>query len=88
MNTTNHKARYIRVSSKGQNTARQEAKQHQDEEIFIDVISGAVKWLERPAANELMYLINSKQITHLSVASIDRLGRNAFDIQTTLNKNI
>ncbi|AOW11404.1 recombinase family protein [Flavobacterium gilvum] len=79
------KARYIRVSSSTQNTIRQTIKQHQDELVFIDVISGAIPFDNRPQAIELIKAIEAGTITYLSVEAIDRVGRNAFDIQSTIN---
>lgn len=78
------KARYIRVSTTGQNTARQEAKQHPEEKAFIDRISGAIPFNERPAANELINAIQGKEISSVAVSSIDRLGRNMLDILQTI----
>src|SRR6476620_11427758 len=78
------KARYIRVSYKDQNNARQLAKQHPDEQLFIDVISGAVDFAKRPAAKQMLAQVIIQDIKQISVSSIDRLGRNAFDIQQTL----
>ena len=78
------KARYIRVSTANQSTLRQLVKQHPDEKIFIDVISGSIPFNERPKAKELLNDIHSKDITIVSVSSVDRLGRNAFDVQNTI----
>lgn len=78
------KARYIRVSTTGQNTARQEAKQHADEKAYIDRVSGAIPFNERPAAKLLIEAIERKEITSVAVSSIDRLGRNMIDILQTL----
>lgn len=47
--------------------------------------SGSIPFNERPSAIKLMNDISNKKIDTLIVHSIDRLGRNAFDIQTTLN---
>ena len=78
------KARYIRVSSSTQNNARQLAKQHLDETLFIDVVSGAVAFKDRPEGKQLIEGIEAGTIDYISVASIDRLGRNAFDCQSTI----
>lgn len=78
------KARYIRVSSTTQNTIRQTIKQHPDEQIFIDVISGAVAFNDRPQAQLLIKEIEAGNINYLSVESIDRIGRDAFNIQSTI----
>jgi len=78
------KARYIRISYATQNTARQLIKSHPNEQLFIDVISGAIPFNERPQAAKLIEAIESGTINNLSVEAIDRLGRNAFDVQTTI----
>lgn len=78
------KFRYIRVSTTGQNTARQEAKHHSDEQVFIDRISGAIPFKERPAAQELLKAIEELKMAQVSVSSIDRLGRDTIDILNTI----
>jgi len=85
--TTFKKARYVRNSAitGGGNPARQLAKLHPDEKLFIDVISGTVKFNERPQGKLLIEAIEAGKINYLSVSSVDRLGRNSFDCQSTLN---
>jgi len=78
------KARYIRVSTNSQNTARQEEKQAQGERIFIDVVSGSTPFKDREQGKELIKAIEESEINYISVSSIDRLGRNLYDILTTL----
>lgn len=78
------KGRYIRVSTSGQNTARQEEKQFKEEKIYIDVVSGSIPFSERIKGNELFNDIKNNYINYVSVSSIDRLGRNLYDILTTL----
>jgi DNA invertase Pin-like site-specific DNA recombinase len=80
------KARYIRVSTTSQSTLRQLAKGHPDETLFIDVCSGAVPFSERPEALKLNFEITMGHVDSLSVSSVDRLGRNSFDVQSTLNR--
>jgi DNA invertase Pin-like site-specific DNA recombinase len=75
-------AKYIRVSTTEQNTLRQENTTHK---TYIDKCSGSIPFSERPNAAKLLNDISKKKINTLIVHSIDRLGRNAFDIQTTLN---
>ncbi|MFV8361454.1 recombinase family protein [Flavobacterium sp. LS1P3] len=75
-------AKYIRVSTTEQNTLRQENTTHK---TYIDKCSGSIPFRERPNAIKLLNDISNKKIDTLIVHSIDRLGRNAFDIQTTLN---
>jgi DNA invertase Pin-like site-specific DNA recombinase len=78
------KGRYIRTSTLHQNEARQIAKQHPDEKIFIDKISGAIPFSERPQAKMLMTEILNGTINYLSVSSIDRLGRSTIDVLQTI----
>lgn len=78
------KARYIRVSTGNQKSARQEAKATKDEKIFIDVVSGSVPFSEREEGKNLLLEIEEGKINFVSVSSIDRLGRNLYDILTTL----
>ena len=75
-------AKYIRVSTTEQNTLRQENTTHK---TYIDKCSGSIPFSERTNAIKLLNDIAIKKIDTLIVHSIDRLGRNAFDIQTTLN---
>lgn len=75
-------AKYIRVSTAEQNTTRQENTVHK---TYTDKCSGSIPFNERPSAIKLLNDISNKKIDTLIVHSIDRLGRNAFDIQTTLN---
>lgn len=80
------KARYIRVSTGNQKTARQEAKQNEGEEIFIDVVSGSIPFEDREEGKRLLKMIDGGEIDYVSVSSIDRLGRNLYNILTTLEK--
>ncbi len=78
------KARYIRVSSATQNTIRQTVNSNKDEQVFIDVISGAVPFAERPQALELINAIENGSVSYVSCEAIDRLGRTTYDIQSTI----
>lgn len=75
------KARYIRISTPDQKLERQLIKQHPDEKLYIDIISGSVPFKERP---EGIKLLNDKEVKYITVHAIDRLGRNLIDILTTL----
>ena len=75
-------AKYIRVSTTDQNTLRQENTTHK---TYIDKCSGSIPFSKRPNAIKLLNDISNNKVDNLVVHSIDRLGRNAFDIQTTLN---
>jgi DNA invertase Pin-like site-specific DNA recombinase len=79
------KARYIRTSSLHQNEARQIARQHPDEKVFIDKISGAIPFGERPQANELLNAVKRSEINYISVSSIDRLGRSTLDVLQSID---
>lgn len=72
---------YIRVSSKDQNTIRQEVKAKEmdlpKENIFIDKISGKTA-KDRPALNNLMSIL--KHGDKLIVDSISRFARNTKDL--------
>lgn len=76
------KASYVRISSITQNTARQDA--HTVGRVFTDKCSGAIPFDERPSASKLLKMIETGDIKELHVHAIDRLGRNAFDIASTL----
>lgn len=76
--------RYIRISSGTQSTARQ-LKSTPNEKVYIDVISGAIAFNERPQARALIQDIENGVITMLTVESIDRIGRDAYNIQTVIN---
>lgn len=76
-------AKYIRISTSDQKTDRQENTAHK---TYIDKCSGSIPFNERPSAIKLLNDILNKKIDTLIVHSIDRLGRNAFDIQSTLNR--
>lgn len=71
---------YIRVSSTGQNVARQVDALHEagvtDDQIFIDMASG--KDFDRPAWKRLVRKLKSGDM--IVVQSLDRLGRNYEDI--------
>lgn len=77
-------ARYIRVSTANQNTQRQLAKANPNERLYLDVISGSKPFKDRPQGVELLQDIESGKITALTVSSIDRLGRNLYDILSTI----
>ncbi len=78
------KARYIRVSTNNQKAARQEKRKTKDEILFTDIISGSVPFADRPEGQKLLEAAASSEISYVSVSSIDRLGRNLFDILKTL----
>ncbi|TRX34983.1 recombinase family protein [Flavobacterium sp. ZT3R18] len=80
------KARYIRVSTLNQKIERQFEKQHQNEIIYIDKISGSTPFSKRSQASKLLKDILDKRINYVSISSIDRLGRNTLDVLQTIEK--
>lgn len=73
---------YIRVSSVGQHTDRQEVKTPSDYTPVIDKISG--RTTNRPALNNL--LINLSMGDHILVDDISRLARSLADLNTLLKQ--
>jgi len=78
------KARYNRISSTSQNEARQSARQTSDEVVYLDKVSGAIPFSERPQAGQLLKDIADGKIQMVSTSSIDRLGRNTINILQTI----
>lgn len=76
------KAKYIRVSTVDQNTERQETNSGNFESVYIDKISGAIPFLERPQGKKLTNDIIKGKIDEVHISSIDRMGRNILDILT------
>ena len=72
------KVKYIRVSSIGQNTDRQD---DFNGKTYTDECSGSTAFKDRLRAKELLA---NKDITEVLVHSIDRLGRNTIDIMQTI----
>lgn len=77
------KAKYIRVSTTHQNTDRQEVNTD-DVKLFTDQISGSIKFTDRPQGKKLIKAIEKKEIDHVIVHAIDRLGRNQIDVLQTI----
>jgi DNA invertase Pin-like site-specific DNA recombinase len=78
------KARYNRISTASQNLERQLAKQNPDELLYNDVVSGSVAFSERTKGKQLVADIEANKVNYVVVSSIDRLGRNLYDIINTL----
>lgn len=78
------KARYNRISGASQNIERQLAKQHPNETLYNDVVSGSVPFNQRDRGSQLAQDIIGGKINYVAVSSIDRLGRNLHDIINTL----
>jgi DNA invertase Pin-like site-specific DNA recombinase len=73
------RAKYIRVSTVGQNTDRQQGEF--DGLEYTDTCSGSIAFKDRLKAKELLA---NEEITEVHVHSIDRLGRNTLDIMQTI----
>ena len=78
------KSSYNRISSPNQKLERQLERNHPDEIIFNDVVSGAIAFKKREKGKELIRAIESGIVDFVSVAAVDRLGRNLYDVLTTL----
>ena len=72
------RAKYIRVSTKEQNTDRQA---DFDGLTYTDLCSGSIAFKDRSEAKKLL---DNNEVTELHVHSIDRLGRNTLDIMQTI----
>lgn len=78
------KARYVRISTSNQKIERQIIQQYPNEKIYIDIISGTVPFSEREQSKKLLEAIKNSEINYLTVNEISRLGRNLYDILTTI----
>ncbi|MFK7833241.1 MAG: recombinase family protein [Winogradskyella sp.] len=76
------KVKYIRVSTLEQNTERQQTNSDNFQSVYIDKISGAIPFFDRPQGKKLTNNITNNKINEVHVSSIDRLGRNILDILT------
>jgi DNA invertase Pin-like site-specific DNA recombinase len=76
---------YVRVSTVDQKTDRQKINESEFKHIVEDKCSGAIPFFERPGGKEIKTLTEKGILTTLSVWTIDRLGRNLFDILNTIN---
>lgn len=76
------KVKYVRVSTLDQNTERQQINSDEFKYIYIDKISGAVPFFERPQGKKLTKDITNNKVDEVHISSIDRMGRNILDILT------
>lgn len=76
------KVKYIRVSSEEQNTGRQEVNAKEFSKIYIDKVSGSIKFIDRKEASKLLADIETGVVSEIHISSIDRLGRSIIDILT------
>ena len=78
------KVKYIRISTEEQNIERQNRNANEFAKVYIDRVSGTVRFSERKEAKKLLKDIDAGLITEVHVSSIDRLGRNILDILTVI----
>ena len=81
--------KYIRVSTKDQNTARQTIKNTPDGNTVLEVVdkcSGTIPFNRRDNAPKVLKMAQKGDIDTLLVHSIDRLGRNTLDILQTIKE--
>ena len=78
------KAKYIRVSTTGQNTDRQKENRKDFDVIYEDKESGAISMVKRTNGSKLLEDIMAGKITELWIHSLDRLGRDTLDVCKTL----
>lgn len=76
------KVLYSRVSSENQNEERQVQNTEGFDYVFTDKCSGLIPLWERPKGTQIKRLMDSNELTHLEIHSIDRLGRNTLDVLT------
>ena len=75
------KAIYSRISTPSQNHDRQLRNRSDYDFIYLDVISGATAFAERPEAQKLL---NNSKVDYITIAEVTRLGRSLSDILKTL----
>lgn len=78
------KVKYIRVSTEEQNIERQSNNAKDFSKVYVDRVSGAIRFNERKEAKKLLRDIDSGLVTEIHISSIDRLGRNILDILTVI----
>ncbi len=76
---------YTRVSTIEQSTDRQRLNEKDYNMVIEDKCSGAIPFFEREGGKKILKLLNKKEITSISVWTIDRLGRDLRDIINTLH---
>jgi len=80
-------AYYLRVSTLGQNTARQDEKVEPHWKLYKDIgVSGTVPFEERPMGKKLLEDVEAGLLDEVKVIHLDRLGRNTENILATIRK--
>ena len=84
--TMSHRIAYFRVSTADQSLDAQRSAMGGDfDQVFMDEgVSGAVPAAQRPGFAAMLKAVRSGDTVH--VYAIDRLGRDAIDVQATVRK--
>ena len=75
--------KYIRVSTKDQNTDRQETDKYKQ---YIDICSGKIAFKDRKEGKRIYNLASEGKIKTIKVHSIDRFGRDTLNILNTIQE--
>jgi len=78
------KVKYIRVSTEEQNVDRQIKNAQEFSKVYVDRVSGTIRFSERKEAKKLLRDIDAGLVTEVHISSIDRLGRNILDLLTVI----
>jgi DNA invertase Pin-like site-specific DNA recombinase len=71
---------YSRKSTAEQNEIRQLQNTENFDYVFVDSCSGSVPLFERPKGSQIKEMLDNKQVEHIEIHSIDRIGRNTVDV--------
>lgn len=74
------KVLYSRVSTVEQNEQRQLQDAEGFDYVFVDKCSGSIPLFERPKGSQIKEMLDNKQVNHIEIHSIDRIGRNTIDV--------
>ena len=76
------KVKYIRVSTEEQNIGRQQINARDFTKIYVDKVSGSLKFSERKEAKKMLVDIEAGLVSEVHILSVERMGRNILDILT------
>ena len=77
--------KYNRVSTKLQTGSRFDADTENYDLTLLDKISGTIRFRDRPKVQQLIQMVESRQVKELVVEEQSRLGRNTADVIQTLD---
>jgi DNA invertase Pin-like site-specific DNA recombinase len=78
------KVKYNRVSSLNQSGNRFQEDTNKYDFVYMDVVSGSVKFFERKYGSKIKELVEKGEITDITCEELSRLGRNTGDVISTL----